>query len=58
MNHKKTAYYIIKNSPIPINLINIKYINKQVGRCVKSRKDFEKVKMYIHQFRRKKVYRR
>lgn len=58
MNHKKTAYYIIKNSPIPINLINIKYINKQVGRCVKSRKDFEKVKMYIYQFRRKKVYRR
>lgn len=55
MNHKRIAYLIVKRSLIPIHLMNTKYINKAVQRYARKRDDFELIKMYIYQIKRREV---
>ncbi|EZS44275.1 hypothetical protein W567_02615, partial [Staphylococcus aureus VET0301R] len=45
INHKRIAYQIIKHTPVNVQLMNTKYINRVVRRYTKKRADFELIKM-------------
>lgn len=57
INHKRIAYQIIKHIPVNVQLMNTKYINRVVRRYTKKRADFELIKMYIYQIKRREARR-
>ncbi|MEG3208793.1 hypothetical protein FP483_02235 [Staphylococcus aureus] len=57
MNHERIAYQIIKQTPVNVQLMNTKYINRVVRRYTKKRADFELIKMYIYQIKRREARR-
>ncbi|PNZ57031.1 hypothetical protein CD170_08330 [Staphylococcus aureus] len=57
INHKRIAYRIIKHIPVNVQLMNTKYINRVVRRYTKKRADFELIKMYIYQIKRREARR-
>ncbi|MCB4384541.1 hypothetical protein FVP40_08155 [Staphylococcus aureus] len=57
MNRKRIAYQIIKQTPVNVQLMNTKYINRVVRRYTKKRVDFELIKMYIYQIKRREARR-
>ncbi|EZR30869.1 hypothetical protein V142_02575, partial [Staphylococcus aureus ZTA09/03734-9HSA] len=57
MNHERIAYEIIKHIPVNVQLMNTKYINRVVRRYTKKRADFELIKMYIYQIKRREARR-
>ncbi|EFG39386.1 conserved hypothetical protein [Staphylococcus aureus A9754] len=57
INHKRIAYQIIKHTPVNVQLMNTKYINRVVRRYTKKRADFELIKMYIYQIKRREARR-
>lgn len=57
INHKRIAYQIIKQTPVNVQLMNMKYINRVVRRYTKKRADFELIKMYIYQVKRREARR-
>lgn len=57
INHKRIAYQIIKHTPVNVQLMNTKYINRVVRRYTKKHADFELIKMYIYQIKRREARR-
>lgn len=57
IKHKRIAYQIIKHTPVNVQLMNTKYINRVVRRYTKKRADFELIKMYIYQIKRREARR-
>lgn len=57
INHKRIAYQIIKHTPVDVQLMNTKYINRVVRRYTKKRADFELIKMYIYKIKRREARR-
>lgn len=57
INHKRITYQIIKHTPVNVQLMNTKYINRVVRRYTKKRADFELIKMYIYQIKRREARR-
>ncbi|QOE21353.1 hypothetical protein D5H01_05315 [Staphylococcus aureus] len=57
INHKRIAYQIIKHTPVNVQLMNTKYINRVVRCYTKKRADFELIKMYIYQIKRREARR-
>ncbi len=57
INHKRIVYQIIKHTPVNVQLMNTKYINRVVRRYTKKRADFELIKMYIYQIKRREARR-
>ncbi|EZX45907.1 hypothetical protein V014_02026 [Staphylococcus aureus C3489] len=46
-----------KHIPVNVQLMNTKYINRVVRRYTKKRADFELIKMYIYQIKRREARR-
>lgn len=57
MNHERIAYQIVRRAPVPIHLIDTKYINRMVSHYTCKRADFELIKMYIYQIKRREAQR-